>query len=238
MLVAGIARRGGGPARLRRGRHRRLRARFSSSGGQAAGRQRDAGWPSPWPSRRRPPSRRPGSSPASTMSRRTSGRGAPAPCERRGPHQGRHLLAERPAEHGRFLEAFTGAPLVCAGERNVAITTPRGAIEVDDAGLLSGRAAASSRAIDLDEGPRLAAFKIACPRVAASLALLESAGMPFIAAGAILPSPPPTIMVRHSLRRLDERRRSGRVRRMNEVRPCHPTQSSRSAISASATHCR
>jgi hypothetical protein len=87
------------------------------------------------------------------------------------------LLADRPSRHVPFFEAFSGSKVVCAGERNVAIMTPRGAIEImtpacfrDVLGIDPG--------ISLDEGPRLAAFKVGAP-VEGVARLLERAGIPF-----------------------------------------------------------
>jgi hypothetical protein len=87
------------------------------------------------------------------------------------------LLAERPARHIPFFEAFSGAAVVCAGERNVAIMTPRGAIEImtpacfrDVLGIEPG--------IALDEGPRLAAFKVRAPAEGVARHL-GGAGIPF-----------------------------------------------------------
>jgi len=87
------------------------------------------------------------------------------------------LLADRPSRHIPFFGAFSGCKVVCAGERNVAITTPRGAIEVmtpacfrDVLGIDPG--------FSLDEGPRLAAFKVGAP-VEGVARLLDRAGIPF-----------------------------------------------------------
>jgi hypothetical protein len=87
------------------------------------------------------------------------------------------LLADRPSRHIPFFEALSGAKVVCAGERNVAIPTPRGAIEImtpdcfrDVFGIDPG--------ISLDEGPRLAAFKVGAP-VDGVASLLGRAGIPF-----------------------------------------------------------
>jgi Glyoxalase-like domain len=87
------------------------------------------------------------------------------------------LLAERPARHIPFLEAFSAAAVVCAGERNVAVTTPRGAIEImtpacfrDVLGIEPG--------IDLEEGPRLAALKVRAP-VDGAARRLGDASIPF-----------------------------------------------------------
>jgi hypothetical protein len=87
------------------------------------------------------------------------------------------LLADRPLRHIPFFEAFSGSKVVCAGERSVAITTPRGAIEIMTPDCFRDVLCIDA-GISLDEGPRLAAFKVAAP-VEGVARLLDRAGIPF-----------------------------------------------------------
>jgi len=75
-----------------------------------------------------------------------------------------------------FLEAFSGAPPICVGARNIAIATPRGTLEAmtpacfrDVTGLDPGPGAT----------PRLVAFKVQAP-VEAMAARLEAAAIPHV----------------------------------------------------------
>jgi catechol 2,3-dioxygenase-like lactoylglutathione lyase family enzyme len=88
------------------------------------------------------------------------------------------MLAEAPAATVPFFEALTGSRAVCASARNMAIVTPRGSVEAmspdcyrDVLGL--------EPVLSLNEGARLAAFKVTAP-LEAMAARLEKAGIPFV----------------------------------------------------------
>jgi len=75
-----------------------------------------------------------------------------------------------------FLEAFSGARAACAGERNIAIVTPRGTIEAMTPACFSDVIGLEAGA---GEGARLSAFKIFAP-VEAMAARLEAANIAFV----------------------------------------------------------
>jgi hypothetical protein len=72
------------------------------------------------------------------------------------------MLAEDASATLPFLTAFTGAAPVCTGQRNIAITTPRGSVEAMTPECYRD-VLGDEPPVALDRGPRLAGFKVAAP---------------------------------------------------------------------------
>jgi glyoxalase-like protein len=89
-------------------------------------------------------------------------------------------VAQRPADHARFFEAFAGAPST-ASDDGFAITTPRGTIDMLTPAAFTRRFGVKPP--DVSASPRLAALRFGVADMSVLEALPEQAGIAGISAG-------------------------------------------------------
>lgn len=87
------------------------------------------------------------------------------------------LVADNPADHGRFLAGFTGEPDMRATAAGIAVKTPRGEIEVIDPASFADRFGVAPP--DTRRGARLAALRFAVRDLAAARAALRTGKIEF-----------------------------------------------------------
>jgi hypothetical protein len=87
------------------------------------------------------------------------------------------LVAEKPADHRRFLSAFSGARELEATAGAIAASTPRGDITVMDRPAFHARFAAGPP--DISQGARLAAMRFNVSDRSALTAALNEGGIAF-----------------------------------------------------------
>jgi catechol 2,3-dioxygenase-like lactoylglutathione lyase family enzyme len=85
------------------------------------------------------------------------------------------LVAENPADHAAFFRAFAGVSDVKSSSNGIALTTPRGEIEVMDP--TAYRRHFAVKPPDLTDGPRLAAIRLSLHNKAALLSALGKGGI-------------------------------------------------------------
>jgi glyoxalase-like protein len=85
------------------------------------------------------------------------------------------MVAENPADHAAFFRAFAGVRDVKSSSDGIALTTPRGEIEVMDP--TAYRRHFAVKPPDLTDGPRLAAIRLSLPNKAALISALGKGGI-------------------------------------------------------------